>query len=114
VFEQIREARVAVEALPRSQTDEDLARTPLQPPLQLYGVVSRVEDEQGDGALRRGSAEQGLDLLGGNHVCLPIWMDAQDIHRGRPALANEAELSDELVGPEQATMGCPAEWREGW
>src|SRR5215218_10290856 len=38
-------ARVAVEATPRPQADEDLARAPFQPPLQLDGVVARIEDE---------------------------------------------------------------------
>ena len=45
----IRETRVTVEAPPRPQTDEDLARAPLQYSLHLDGVVARVEDEQGDG-----------------------------------------------------------------
>ena len=41
------EARVAVEATPRSQADEDLARAPFEPLLQLDGIVASVEDEQG-------------------------------------------------------------------
>jgi hypothetical protein len=44
----IREARVSVEAPPRAQAEEDLARTPLESSLDLDGVVTRVEDEQGD------------------------------------------------------------------
>jgi hypothetical protein len=47
VFGRIREARVAVEAPPRPQTDEDLARISLQPLLELHGIVTRIEDEQG-------------------------------------------------------------------
>ena len=43
----IGEARIAVEATPRPQADEDPARATLQRPLQLRGVVARAEDEQG-------------------------------------------------------------------
>jgi hypothetical protein len=41
----IREARIAVEAAPRSQTDEDLARASLEPSLDLDRVVASIEDE---------------------------------------------------------------------
>src|SRR5829696_1738096 len=47
VFRRVAQARVAVEASSRSQTDEDLARTSLEPLLHLDRVVARVEDEQG-------------------------------------------------------------------
>src|SRR5215212_8257216 len=47
VFRRVAQARVAIEASPRSQTDEDLARTSLKPLLHLDGIVARVEDEQG-------------------------------------------------------------------
>jgi hypothetical protein len=61
----IRGARVAVEAPPRSQADEDLARAPLEPSLQLERVVARVEDERGDDPFFK-PAQQSLDLLGGD------------------------------------------------
>src|SRR5215208_4209079 len=47
VFRRVAQARVAVEATPRAQTDEDLARASLKPLLHLDGIVARVEDEQG-------------------------------------------------------------------
>jgi hypothetical protein len=49
VLRRVAQARVAVEAPPRPQADEDLAWAPLQCSLHLDGVVARVEDEQGDG-----------------------------------------------------------------
>jgi hypothetical protein len=45
------EARISVEATPRPQAHEDLARTSLQPLLELYGIVASVEDEQRSGPL---------------------------------------------------------------
>ena len=108
----IREARGAVEAAPRSQTDEDLARAPFEPSLQLDRLVARVEDEQGDDPSFK-PAQQSLDLLGGDHVGVLGGPDALYVHEGGPALADEVELCDELVG-HPATMGWPAEWREGW
>src|SRR5919202_3604713 len=59
------EARIGVEATPRSQTDEDLARTPLQSLLHLDGIVARVEDEQGSDPLLRRPAQERVHLLGG-------------------------------------------------
>ena len=94
----IREARVAVEAPPRSQANEDLARTPLEPSLELDRVVARVEDEQGDDSFFK-PAQQSLDLLGGDHVGVLGGPDALYVHGGGPALAGEAQLCDELVGP---------------
>jgi hypothetical protein len=46
----IGEARIAVEATPRPQADEDLARATLQCPLQFDGVLTCVEDEQSEAA----------------------------------------------------------------
>ena len=83
----IREARVAVEAMPPSQADEDLARAPFEPPLQLDGP-SFFEPTQ-----------QSLDLLGGDRVRFLVRPDALHVHRGGPDLAHEAQLRDELVGP---------------
>src|SRR5215211_5731636 len=94
----IREARVAVEAPPRSQANEDLARTPLEPSLQLDRVVARVEDEQGDDPFFK-PAHQSLDLLGGDHVGLLGGPDALYVHGGTPTLAGETQLCDPLVGP---------------
>src|SRR5512132_735344 len=45
------EARIGEEAATCSQTDEDLAPTPLKASLHLDGIVSSVEDEQGSGPL---------------------------------------------------------------
>jgi hypothetical protein len=52
VFWRVAQARVAVEAAPGAQAEEDLARAPLQSLLHLEtgsydGVVARIEDEQG-------------------------------------------------------------------
>src|SRR5829696_2815521 len=47
VLRRVAQARVAVEAATRSQTEEDLARASLQPLLHLDGIVARIEDEQG-------------------------------------------------------------------
>lgn len=96
------EARICVEAAARPQTEEDLARVPLQSLLQLHGiVVAGIEDEQGDRNLLFPSepAEQPLHLLGGDLVGVLHGMHAQYVHRSRPALADEVESSDELVGP---------------
>ena len=96
----IAEARVAVEATPRPQGDEDLARrTPLQCSLQFDGVVARVEDEQGNGLSFFKPTQQSPNLLGGNHVGVLGGPEAHYIHGGSPALADEVELCDELVGP---------------
>ncbi len=111
----IREARVAVEATPGAQADEDLARAPLQSLLHLHRIVAGIEDEQGDRELFPSEpTEQGLHLLGGDHVGVLGGPDALHVHGGGPTLAGEVEPGDELVGPEQATMGWPAEWRDGW
>jgi hypothetical protein len=113
------EARIAVEATPRPQTDEDLARTSLQPLLELHRIVASVEDEQRSGPLLlflvlMREAHKRFDLLSSHLVGILRRTQALHVHEGNPALANEIELCDELVGPEPATIGCPAEWREGW
>jgi hypothetical protein len=72
-----------------------------------------VEDEQGDARLLAEPTEQSFYLFDGDHVGVLYGMDAQGVHWGSPALADEIEPGDELVGPEPATIGCPAEWREG-
>ena len=96
----IAKARVAVEAAPGSQTDEYLARAPLQRSLQFHRVVARVEDEQGH---RNFSSfeptQQSPHLRGGDHVGVLGGPDTLHVHRGGPALADEAQLCDELVGP---------------
>jgi hypothetical protein len=41
-------------------------------------------------------------------------MNTLEVHRSNPPIALEAKLCDLLASPEKATMGCPAECREGW
>jgi len=95
----IREARVTVETAPRPQTDEDLARASLEPSLQLDRVVARVEDEQGNNPFFKPTQQSLDDLLGGDHVGVLGGPEALHVHEGGPALAGEAQLCDELVGP---------------
>jgi hypothetical protein len=114
VLGRVAEAGVAIEATSGAQAEEDLARVPLEPLLHLDRVVARVEDEQGDGLFFFNATQQSLDLLGGDLVGVLGGPDAPHVHGGGPALAHEIELCDELVGPEQATMGWPAEYLDGW
>jgi hypothetical protein len=99
----ITETRVAVEATPRSQPHEDLARAPLQPRLQFDGVVARVEDEQGDSGLLfvffLEPTQQYLHLPGGDQVGVLGGPDTLHVHGSGPTLAHKVELCDELVGP---------------
>ena len=95
----VAEVRGAVEAAPRPQADEDLAPAPLQTPLQLDGVLARVEDEQGSDYLLGRPEKERLDLLDGHLVGVLRGADAHHVHGGAPALAGEAQLCDELVGP---------------
>jgi hypothetical protein len=95
----IREARVAVEAPPRSQADEDLARTPFEPSLDLDRVVARVEDEQGDWPYFPQPIQQSLHLPASNLVSILCGADALYVHGSAPTLAHEVQLCDELVGP---------------
>jgi len=78
--------------------DEDLVCAPFEHSLQLDGVVARVEDEQGDDPLFE-PAQQGLDLLGGDHIGVLGGPEALHVHGGGLALAHEAQLCDELVSP---------------
>jgi hypothetical protein len=93
------EARIGIEATPGAQTDEDLAPTPLKPLLHLDGIVASIEDEQRDARFLSDPTEQALYLFDGDHVGVLHGMDAQCVNRSSPALANEVELCDELVGP---------------
>jgi hypothetical protein len=99
VLRRVAEARVAVEAPPRPQADEDLARAPLQCSLHLDGVVARVEDEQREGLSFFEPTQQSPDLLGGDLVDVLGGSDAHHVHGSGPTLAHEVELGDELVGP---------------
>jgi hypothetical protein len=98
------EARISVEATPRPQADEDLARTPLKPLLELHRIVASVEDEQRSSplllflALMR-EAHKCFDLLSSHLVGVLRRTEALHVHGGNPALTNEIELCDELVGP---------------
>jgi hypothetical protein len=90
------EARLGVETTPRPQTDEDLARTPLQP---LHRIVASVENEQGSDPLLRRPPEKRFHLLGGHLVGVLGGADTLHVHGGGPALADGVEPGDELVGP---------------
>jgi len=94
----IREARVTVEATPRSQTDEDLARACLEPSLDLDRVVARVEDEKGDNPFFK-PTQQCLHLPTSNLVSILGGADALYVDGSGPTLAHEVQLCDELVGP---------------
>ena len=48
VLRRVAQARVALEAPPRPQAEEDLAWAPLQCSVHLDAVLARLEDEQGD------------------------------------------------------------------
>jgi len=98
------EARIAVEATPSPQADEDLARTSLEPLLELDGIITSVEDEQRSDPLLlflvlMREVHERFDLLSSNLVGVLRRTDALHVHGGNPTLANEIELCDELVGP---------------
>jgi hypothetical protein len=98
------EARISVEATPRPQAHEDLARTSLEPLLELHRIVASVEYEQRSDPLLLflvliREAHKRFDLLGGYLVGVLRRTEALHVHGGNPALANEIELCDELVGP---------------
>jgi hypothetical protein len=83
----------------RSQTEEDLAPTPLETSLDLDGVVASVKDEQGSGPFLGRAAQKRFHLLSGDLVGLPRGTDPLHVHGGGPALTDEVELGDELVSP---------------
>src|SRR5215213_9180671 len=98
------EARIGEEAATSPQTDEDLTRSSLQSLLHLAGIVSSVEDEQRSGPLLlflvlMHKAHKRFDLLNSHLACVLRRTQALHVHEGNPALANEIELCDELVGP---------------
>jgi hypothetical protein len=98
------EARISVEATPRPQADEDLACTSLEPLLELHRIIASVEDEQRSGPLLlflvlMREAHKCFDLLSSHLVGVLRRTQALHVHEGNPALANEIELCDELVGP---------------
>jgi hypothetical protein len=106
------EARIAVEATSRPQTEKDLARTSLQSLLHLDRVVSGVEDEQGNDSLLGRPAQKRFHLLGSHLIGVPCGVDASHVHKGGPALADEVELCDELVSPsgDNGLSGGVAGW----
>jgi hypothetical protein len=63
VLRWVAQARVAVEAASRPQTEEDLARAPFEPLLHLDGIVARIEDEQGKNVSLPEPTQQDLHLL---------------------------------------------------
>jgi hypothetical protein len=71
--------------------------------LYLDGIVASVEDEQGSGSLLfvllSREVQKRFHLLGGNLVGVLPRAHALYVHGSGPALANEIELCDELVGP---------------
>jgi hypothetical protein len=64
-----------------------------------------VEDEQGIHALLGQPMEQSAGLFEGYEIRILFRFHAPDVCRGHPGVPLESELRDELVGPEQATMG---------
>jgi hypothetical protein len=112
------EARISVEATPSSGRGSG-TYIPRAPAGASQDRREGVEDEQRSDplllflALMR-EAHKCFDLLSSHLVGVLRRTEALHVHRGNPALTNEIELCDELVGPEPATIGCPAEWREGW
>jgi hypothetical protein len=96
----IREARVAVEAPPRSQTDEDLARASLELSLQLDRVVARVEDEQGDAPSPSSSRTSKASTCSAA-TTLASWAGrTRSTSTGAVQLSRTmVELCDDLVGP---------------
>src|SRR5215207_3229017 len=98
----VAQARVAVEAAPGAQAEEDLARAPLQSLLHLDWVVARIEDEQRDSVSptrRKGPPQERPHLLGGDRIGVLGGTESSHIHGSGPTLAHEAQLCDELVGP---------------
>jgi hypothetical protein len=98
------EARITVEAAPRPQPDEDLARISLEPLLELHRIVASVEYEQRSGPLLLflaliQEAHKPFDLLSSHLVGVLRRTEALHVHGGNPTLAHEIELCDELVGP---------------
>jgi hypothetical protein len=96
-------ARISVEATPSPQTDEDLARTSLEPLLELHRIVASIEYEQRSGPLLlflvlMWEAHKRFDLISSHLVGVLRRTEALHVHGGNPALANEIELCDELVG----------------
>jgi hypothetical protein len=87
------EARIGVEATPCPQTDEDLARTFLQPLLHFDGIVARVEDEQRSDPLLRRPAQKRFHLLSGHLVGVLRGAEALHVEGGGPALADEVSLA---------------------
>jgi hypothetical protein len=102
VFGRVAQARVAVEAAPGAQADEDLAGAPLQSLLHLDGIVARIEDEQRGSVSptrRKGPPQEIPHLLCGDRVGVLGGSEAPHVHRSGPALAHEAQLCNELEGP---------------
>jgi hypothetical protein len=94
-----RGSRIAVEAASCPQTQEYLARAPFEPLLHFEGIVTRIEDEQGEDLSPPEPTQQSLHLLGGDHISILFGSDALHVYGGAPTLAGEVEPGDELVGP---------------
>src|SRR5215216_2621983 len=79
------EARISVEATPRPQANEDLARTSLESPLELHRIVSSVKYEQRSGSLLlflilMREAHKRFNLLSGNLVGVLRRTEALHVH----------------------------------
>jgi hypothetical protein len=86
------EARIAVEATPGAQTDENLAWSSLKSLLQLHRIVASVKDEQGSDPLLLSlspEAQKRFDLLGGHLVGVLRRAEALYVHGSAPALAHD-------------------------
>ncbi len=80
---------------------------------KLFGIVPRVEPGQ-EGVQWQG-AEHRPALLGRQRMGIAGGMAPSPANRGRPALPAEAELGDPYEDgyTQPATIGYPAEWRDG-
>src|SRR3712207_150151 len=108
------EARIGVEAASRSQTDKNLARNSLKSLLHLDGIVASVEDEQGNGPLPLSrEAQKRFDLLGGHLALASCAGRTRSTSMGAVQLAGKKLSCERNWKAQPATIGCPAEWREG-
>jgi hypothetical protein len=91
--------RIAVEAAPGAQPNEEGSPSVAESLLQLHWIVASVEDEQGLRILAGEVLNYAGNLGNGNDVGVRGRMHPPHVERGRPTVALEAELREPLVGP---------------